>query len=370
MQIDEQCPAFLRLAASWWWLHDFESNTIQVSESISHSLGFAPSDVTTPKEWSQIVHESDLAQLVEGAEEAERSSRVVDVRVRYLTKGGRVYRTMLCRMQSCVEDGVAVAVLGVNREIDDILAIEEEILRRNEDLAQVASVLSHDFRGPARHILGCTERVVEQVELLKGAVAEGRPLSFKVLENWVSLLRRSGDRLGKMIEHVLQYSRAGTKGIEAENIDSAEVVEDVVRDYADRIVERNAQIKVTSLPAVYYDRTMLYLLLANLISNAIKFSKKNDPAPVIEIDGRSTVGEWAAIAVRDYGIGFPSSQRERILDMGFRLHHESEYAGFGYGLAIVRRILNRGGGELGVRSRLGEGSEFVLKLPAARLVRS
>jgi signal transduction histidine kinase len=170
-----------------------------------------------------------------------------------------------------------------------------------------------------------------------------------------------------MIEHVLQYSRAGTNGIQPEDIDSADIVSDVLRDYEDRIKEKNVKIQVRSLPVVRYDRTMLYLILANLISNAIKFSKKDDPEPSVIIDGRHTTVDLASIKIRDNGIGIPLSQQEKILEMGFRLHHESDYAGFGYGLAIVRRILNRCGGELGIRSREGQGSEFVLTIPAGRI---
>jgi signal transduction histidine kinase len=240
-----------------------------------------------------------------------------------------------------------------------------------EDLAQVASVLSHDFRGPARHVSGCTDRMLEQAEVIRKMVLASEAIDLGVLEvlvNWARLAQKSAERLTRMIEHVLQYSRAGTAGVTTEDIEVLEVVGDVLRDYADRIVERNVTVKVSMLPVVHYDRTMLYLVLANLISNAIKFSKKDDPGPVVEVSGRGTMGGLAAIHVRDQGIGIPIAHQKKILDMGFRLHHESEYAGFGYGLAIVRRILGRCGGELGVRSRVGDGSEFVVTLPAARNV--
>jgi light-regulated signal transduction histidine kinase (bacteriophytochrome) len=172
--------------------------------------------------------------------------------------------------------------------------------------------------------------------------------------------------MGKMIEHVLQYSRAGTKGVHVENVDAWDVVQDVLRDYAERIDERGVQMKVSCLPVVLYDRTMLYLVLANLISNAIKFSKKTDTAPLVEVFGKNTSMGHVSIVVRDHGIGIPVQYTEKILDMGFRLHHESEYAGFGYGLAIVRKILKRCGGELGIRSKLNEGSDFVVTLLAGK----
>lgn len=242
----------------------------------------------------------------------------------------------------------------------------------DEDLAQVASILSHDFRGPARHVAGCTDRMLEQVNELVAMVARGQKVTehdFDPLRNWARLAQKSADRLGRMIENVLQYSRAGTSGIHPEDIEVVEVVQDVLRDYSDRILERHVVVKVSMLPVVHYDRTMLYLVLANLVSNAIKFSRKDDPAPVVEILGRGTTGGLASVTVRDHGIGIPLAEQTKIMQMGFRLHHESEFAGFGYGLAIVKRIVGRCGGELGVRSRLGQGSDFVLTLPAGRTQR-
>ena len=383
MKLPDYCASYLGLAADFWWLHDYGSDTIHVSDTVLGSLGYRPDDLQTPAAWYNVIHEADLAHVHASNASATRTYGVQQVRLRFRTKRG-TWKTMLCRMRIELDDaGAPRALLGIGREIDDVVAIEAEILRRNEDLAQVASVLSHDFRGPARHISGCIERVLEQVtelhKILEGElVSDENTPSWQIsalsrlstLARWGSMTKGSAERMGKMIESVLQYSRAGTNGISPENIESSEIVTDIIRDYTEKIAERNVTVKVNLLPVVYYDPTMLYLLLANLISNAIKFSKKTDINPTVYVDGRSTVGEWVAIAVRDHGIGFPASQRERILEMGFRLHHESDYAGFGYGLAIVRRILHRCGGELGVRSTLGEGSEFVLKLPSGRLVRS
>jgi len=350
MKLDEFCQEHLLLAADFWWLHVHATDTFEVSSSIRNCLGHIATDITDSASWSRIIHESDLAISLPSA------------RIRFRSRHGG-WKTMLVRTRAVLEDGVQTATLGMAREIDDVIAMEEELLLRNEDLAQVASVLSHDFRGPARHIAGCIDRVIEQIDEASRTQA---PFSLAVAMNWARLTQSAADRLGRMIADVTLYSQAGTKAIKPENIAVSEVVHDVLRDYADRIKERNAVVKTNMLPTVFYDPTMLYLLLANLISNAIKFSKKSDPAPTVWIDGRSTVGEWVAIAVRDSGIGFQQAQCERILEMGFRLHHESEYPGFGYGLAFVKRILNRCGGALGVRSKVGEGSEFILKLPGGR----
>lgn len=370
MELAEFCQAHLELMGDWWWIRDFETDRLVVSDSVQQSLGYRPEQLSTTLQWAEIIHPDDLQDVQSTIELAEEIDGPTEVRIRFITRGGKT-RTMLMRMRPWQVDGVSVGMIGVAREIDDILAIEDEIVQRNADLVQVASIISHDFRGPVRHVSQCTDRVLDVVGKLEAGGQRGWMVSAPTvaeLRKWAEMASSSALRLGKMIEHVLQYSRAGTNGIQPEDIDSAYVVEDVLRDYSDRIDAVHATIRCRSLPKVHYDPTMLYLLLANLIGNAIKFSKKDDPEPVVEIDGRHTVGEVAAIAVRDNGIGFPPGQAEKILQMGFRLHHESDYSGFGYGLAIVKRILSRCGGQLGVRSKVGEGSEFVLKLPAARLV--
>lgn len=371
MKLHELCSQHLGLAADWWWVHDFENDQITVSEGVTRSLGYRPEELSSPQAWASVVHETDLTDVRSASESALNSAEPTEVRLRYRTKGGS-WKTLLSRMRPVVEEGVPLGLVGICREIDDVLAIEQEMLQRHEDLAQVASVLSHDFRGPARHIAGCTERVIEQAAAIRRGLEDGLPVDedFDALGNWADLAHKGADRLGRMIEHVLQYSRAGTKGIKVENVDVSDVMDDVLRDYADRIDERHVSVRVRTLPTVMYDPTMLYLILANLVSNAIKFSKKDDPEPVVYVEGRDTSMDMASITVRDSGIGIPTSQQQKILEMGFRLHHESDYAGFGYGLAIVRRILNRCGGQLGIRSKEGEGSEFVVTLPAGRMVTS
>lgn len=370
MKLADFCQEHLALAADFWWLHDYERDVVEVCDSVQAVLGYASTELTKPDAWYRLVHEHDLAEIQATTKQsATQSFGPQQARLRFRTRQGE-WRTMLCRMKACMEDGLPSGLLGIARHIDDVVAIEAEMLQRNEDLAQVASVLSHDFRGPARHISGCIDRVVEQLVEAEATLAAGEHFDFTIAHNWSKLTKTAADRLGRMIEDISLYSRAGVNAIRPEDIDAADVVADVLRDYADRIAERNVRVRVTMLPVVRYDPTMLYLLLANLVSNAIKFSKPDDPSPLICIDGRSTVGDWVAIAIRDDGIGFPPSQRERILEMGFRLHHESEFPGFGYGLAFVKRILHRCGGGLGVRSKVGEGSEFVLKLPAGKVVRS
>src|SRR5574341_2070243 len=141
-RIDELCQAHLALAADFWWVHDYDSETFRVSPSVSHSLGYRPDELTTLESWLQIVHHSDWPQAETSAKSAVRTMAPSEMRIRFRTKGG-VWRTMLCRMRPMVdEEGVPYAMIGVNREIDDLIKIESEIMDRNEDLAQVASVLS------------------------------------------------------------------------------------------------------------------------------------------------------------------------------------------------------------------------------------
>jgi len=128
-----------------------------------------------------------------------------------------------------------------------------------------------------------------------------------------------------------------------------------------RIEEKNASISAGSLPSVRGDTAQLSHVFQNVLSNAIKYSKKN-LAPDIHISSAREQDQWV-IAVRDNGIGFEQQYAERIFGLFKRLHKD-EYAGTGLGLAICQRIVERYGGRMWAESVTGKGSTFYFSLAA------
>ena len=128
----------------------------------------------------------------------------------------------------------------------------------------------------------------------------------------------------------------------------------------------NANVEVSDLPVVYADPMRMHQLFLNLLDNALKFHKQDEP-PVIRVYANGQVQDegrnFVQIAVEDNGIGFDTSNFERIIEPFQRLHSKSEYEGSGIGLAIANRILKQIGGTVNATSVPGQGSTFVVTLP-------
>ena len=144
------------------------------------------------------------------------------------------------------------------------------------------------------------------------------------------------------------------------------VVFGAVSDLGERISRSHARIEFTPLPKVMADPMQVRQLMQNLVANALKFQRPG-ARPHVVIEGRTTDHGDCEISVRDNGIGFEEKYLERIFRPFQRLHGRSEYEGSGMGLAICRKVVARHGGTITARSRPGEGSTFVVTLPAAKI---
>lgn len=371
----------MSLAAAFWWeMHPNTGDEVIVGGDVLGVLGHPPGTLTSQAKWIPIIHATDRGLYASKLLRASKGESVT-MRVRFRHADGD-YRKMLVRMRgvpvinSPLEgDGNVYMICGVCQSISDVLALEAEAFSRQEDLAQVASTLSHDFRAPARHMSGCAQRIRDCIDELKSNIESGciDPGNLgewmDSIDKWSLLAIDSGDRMGRMIHHVLDFSKAGSAKIDPEPVSVEDVLEEVLQvENSGKALKDHAKVIYHDLPRVTCDRTLLFMLLSNLVSNAIKFSvvpgKEVKP---VEIFGKNLREDpsMATVVVRDYGCGIAKTHQKDIFDMGFRTHHEKDYPGFGYGLAIVRRILVRCGGELDLRSSLGAGSDFILRLPAA-----
>ena len=197
------------------------------------------------------------------------------------------------------------------------------------------------------------------------------------------------NRMQKLINDLLTYSRVGTRGRELVPTDSGAAFEAARANLRKAIEESGAEVVVSSssssssseeLPVVRGDHTQLVQLFQNLISNAIKFSREGEPVRVEVGSERLGHGSTSSTStsssstssgskdgeylfwVRDNGIGIEERYRERIFRIFQRLHGKEEYGGTGIGLAVCKKIVERHGGKIWVESEVGEGSTFFFTL--------
>jgi signal transduction histidine kinase len=225
--------------------------------------------------------------------------------------------------------------------------------RSNRLLEEFAYIASHDLQEPLRTISSFTELLQKRYAGKFDAEADG----------FIAQTVEGARRMRQLINDVLEYSRVTTHGRPFVPVDLSAVADRALADLRGAIAERSAHVRVGAMPEVLGDRTQLTQLLANLIGNALKYSRREHPR--IEIEARAE-GDMELISVRDDGIGVAPEDHERIFGIFSRLHTRTEFPGTGIGLALCRRIVERHGGRIWVDSAEGEGAMFSFTLrPAA-----
>lgn len=167
-------------------------------------------------------------------------------------------------------------------------------------------------------------------------------------------------RMQQLIEDLLTYSRAGTRGGPLGVVDSRSALASAIQNLAKAIEESAAVITQGELPLVRGDAPQLTQVLQNLLSNAIKFHGEAPPRVHVSAEDRGR--EWV-FSVKDSGIGIEPQYKDRVFIIFQRLHTRQEYPGTGIGLAVCQRIVERHGGRMWLESEPGKGSTFFFSIP-------
>jgi PAS domain S-box-containing protein len=248
------------------------------------------------------------------------------------------------------------AIKTMNVELERRVAERVADLKAvNDELEAFAYSISHDLRAPLRHISGF-------VDLLVPATADGR-LDDQARHR-LAIIADSANRMGGMIDDLLSFSRMNQAEILRQQVNLSTLAAGVIADAKREAPGRDIAWIVAPLPTVPGDPAMLKMVLVNLVSNAVKFTRASAPAR-IEIGSSVGAGGEIVVFVRDNGVGFDMQYAEKLFGVFRRLHREDEFEGTGIGLANVRRIVGRHGGRTWAEAALGRGATFFFSLPAA-----
>lgn len=236
----------------------------------------------------------------------------------------------------------------VERRTRELAAKNQSLERAVADLEAFGASVSHDLRGPLRTVNGFAALLQR---------SEGRNLSEEGQRKLGRILAGAAT-MDRMIEDILECSRAESVELNFRTVELdplvRELVAEMTHDYP------ATQIALGPLPAVRADPTLARQVLANLIGNALKFSARQ-PQPRVEIgtaDGRR-------VFVRDNGVGFDTTQADKLYAPFHRLHEDGGFAGSGVGLSIVKRLIERHGGSIEAESRPGVRTTFIFDFGAA-----
>jgi len=222
----------------------------------------------------------------------------------------------------------------------------------NQELEAFAYSVSHDLRAPLRHVDGFLDLLQKRTA---GTLDEQ-------CTHYVTTIADAAQRMGTLIDDLLSFSRMGRSMMATEPVDLAVVVREVIEECAPDLRGRSVNWHVADLPVVAGDRAMLRVVFANLISNALKFTRPRLEAE-IEIGWLAGQDAGTVVFVRDNGVGFDATYAGKLFGVFQRLHRAEEFEGTGIGLANVRRVIQRHGGRTWAEGRVDGGATFYFSLP-------
>ncbi|MCU1234197.1 MAG: multi-sensor signal transduction histidine kinase [Candidatus Solibacter sp.] len=264
------------------------------------------------------------------------------------------FRLFLTRVAPVRDNsGTVVRWFGTHTDIDVQKRSEEALRRANCELEEFAYVASHDLQEPLRMVNIYTQLLLKRLG----------PQATPQLREYADYVSAGVRRMEVLIRDLLTYSRITHKGDEPDEsrADLGAALRQAIQSVNTRVEENHAEVTHDPLPVVPGDEGQLGHVFQNLLSNALKYRKK-DETPRIHVSVQRRDSHWL-ISVADNGIGFEQEQASRIFGLFKRLHREDEYPGTGLGLAICKRIVERYRGRIWAQSEPGVGSTFLISLP-------
>jgi K+-sensing histidine kinase KdpD len=240
----------------------------------------------------------------------------------------------------------------LNQELTNRAA---ELESSNKELESFAYSVSHDLRAPVRHVVGFSELLQKQAASLLDDKSQ----------RYIKTILDSAKKMGRLIDDLLSFSRIGRAETKKSLVNLQQLVKDVVSEIEQETRGREIAWKIDALPVCYGDRSMLMLVLANLVSNAVKFTRMRTRAE-IEIGYADGDNGDPEVFVRDNGAGFDMQYANKLFGVFQRLHRADEFEGTGIGLATVQRIIHRHGGKVRAEGAVDQGATFYFSLPKAQ----
>lgn len=318
-----------------------------VSNYVEKMLGYTVEQwLSTPNFWLEITHPEDKERAAKEAALVLQSSANGISRFRWIDKRGKVHWV---EAQSSViknERGSPVGVRGVAMDITERMMLEQ----RKDDFISIAS---HELKTPVTSI-----KVFTQI-LQRVLANQGDSTTLQYL----SRMEEQISKLTNLINDLLNVSKiqAGKLALRKERFSILQLTKETADTIQQTTDTHRIYVKGSSPKKIFADKDRISQVLINLLTNALKYSTKNKKV-FVHIEDK---GEKVIIKVRDFGIGIPKSQQQRIFERFYRVNGADDkiFPGLGMGLYISQEIVNRHGGAIWVESAPGKGSTFHVSLP-------
>lgn len=252
-----------------------------------------------------------------------------------------------------LNSGAKLIALVLERKLADRqeMVFSHRLQEMNKELEAFAYSVSHDLRAPLRHIDGFTSALKKNI--VDTLSETNRHYLNRILE--------STRRMGRLIDDLLVFSRMGRQPLKKCTIDLGVLVDSVIRELDPDISGRDIRWTIEPLGTVFADQNLLKQVMINLISNALKFTKTRQQA-CIHIGVRENNLGQKVYFVKDNGVGFNMAYKHKLFGVFQRLHRDDQFEGTGIGLANVKRIIKRHGGDVMAYGELNNGAKFSFTL--------
>ncbi len=285
--------------------------------------------------------------------EVLNNGRMIDVPeepIMTQAKGERWLHTKKIPIPGTTDNGPFL--LGISEDITDIKKQQDAIIHLNRELEAFSYSVSHDLRGP----LSTINSIAKLLEQEYGSKFDSEGIRL------LGMLRNTSQSLTALIQDLLAFAHIGRQQIERNKVEMTELCHSAEKEVRISMPESKAELRIADLPPASGDSVLLKQVLVNLLSNAMKYSKKSHD-PLIEVGAKSMDGQIVYF-VKDNGAGFDMRDSNKLFVVFQRLHQQSDFEGTGIGLAIVERIITKHGGKVWAEGKTGEGATFYFTIPS------
>ena len=328
---------------------------------------------TTPEQmegwgWQSVHDPAVLPEVMANWTDAIASGKPFEMEFPLRGTDGR-FRAFLTRWQPLKDaDGRVVQWFGTNTDVEALKHAEEKVRLLNVELEQrvhertaqlqianqelesFSYSVSHDLRAPLRAVDGFSQAVIEDYGRL--LPDEGR--------RYLQTIRSGAQRMGALIDDLLTFSRMNRSTLQKQPVNTAKLVAAVCEELGAPWPDRTVVVRTEPLPPSVGDPALLKQVWINLLSNALKYTRKQAAAEIV-IGCSAQTGE-PTFFIRDNGVGFDMRYADKLFGVFQRLHRAEDYEGTGVGLAIVQRIVHRHGGRVWAEAQVEHGATFYFTL--------